>query len=150
MGLGSSRRRAGRAEAEKANRSRGRDAKPWDSRREFARPPKPTVPPSRAGAAGARPGAREVCFRASAGRGPAHRLLFAEKCHETLNEKPRQPRRRGVIAVLAALLMVVLFAMVAFAVDLGYITLVRTQLQAAADSAALAAAGASGQSAPAA
>ncbi len=54
------------------------------------------------------------------------------------------PRRRGVIAVLAAVLMVVVFAMVAFAVDLGYMTLVRTQLQASADSAALAAAGASG------
>lgn len=60
--------------------------------------------------------------------------------------KPRRHGPRGVIAVLAAFLMVALFAMVAFAIDLGYITLVRTQLQAAADSAALAAAGASGLS----
>jgi Mg-chelatase subunit ChlD len=40
--------------------------------------------------------------------------------------------------VLAALLMVVILGLVAFAVDIGYIVLVRTELQAAADSAALA------------
>ncbi|MEN6449672.1 MAG: VWA domain-containing protein [Thermoguttaceae bacterium] len=56
----------------------------------------------------------------------------------------QQRRRRGVMAVLAALLMTVLFAMVAMAIDLGYIALAKTQLQTAADSAALAAAGASG------
>jgi len=48
--------------------------------------------------------------------------------------------RRGVILVLAAVMMVVMLGFVAFAIDLGYITLVRTQLQAGADSAALAAA----------
>ena len=51
--------------------------------------------------------------------------------------------RRGIIAVLAALLFIVMLGMVAFAVDLGYMTMMQTQLQAAADSAALAAAGSS-------
>ncbi len=56
------------------------------------------------------------------------------------NEDGGQRRRRGAVLVLAAALMVVLFAFVAFTVDVGYITLTRTQLQAAADSAALGAA----------
>jgi hypothetical protein len=64
--------------------------------------------------------------------------------------KPTLPkaikRRRGMIAVLSASLFVVLLAMVAFAVDLGYLAMVKTQLQAAADSAALASAAASNQS----
>jgi Putative Flp pilus-assembly TadE/G-like/von Willebrand factor type A domain len=51
--------------------------------------------------------------------------------------------RRGIIAVLSAVLFIVMLAMVAFAVDVGYMDMVRTQLQAAADSAALAAAGSS-------
>jgi Flp pilus assembly protein TadG len=46
--------------------------------------------------------------------------------------------RRGAVVILAALLMVFLIGMVAFAVDLGKIKWVRTELQAAADSAALA------------
>ena len=54
--------------------------------------------------------------------------------------------RRGAIAVLAALMLVLLLGMIAFAIDVGYISMVSTQLQAAADSAALAAAGASSQS----
>ena len=51
--------------------------------------------------------------------------------------------RRGIIAVLAAVLFIVMLGVVAFAVDVGYIAMVKTQLQAAADSAALAAAGSS-------
>ena len=47
--------------------------------------------------------------------------------------------RRGVIVVLAAVLMVVLMAMIAFSVDIGYVAVTKTQLQTAADSAALAA-----------
>ena len=62
------------------------------------------------------------------------------------NQK-RKPNRRGVIAVLAAILLIVMLGMVAFSVDLGYIGVVRTQLQAAADAAALAAAGSSSQGA---
>lgn len=49
--------------------------------------------------------------------------------------------RRGVIAVLAALLLIVMLAMVAFAVDIGYIGMSQSQLQVAADASALAAAG---------
>ena len=56
--------------------------------------------------------------------------------------RPRK-NRRGIIAVLAALLFIVMLGMVAFAVDLGYTAMIQTQLQAAADSAALAAAGSS-------
>ncbi|MCC7086370.1 MAG: VWA domain-containing protein [Pirellulales bacterium] len=48
--------------------------------------------------------------------------------------------RRGATLMLAAFLMIVLMAMVAFGVDCGYMLLVRTQLQVAADSSALAAA----------
>ncbi|MFO0927331.1 MAG: pilus assembly protein TadG-related protein [Gemmataceae bacterium] len=49
--------------------------------------------------------------------------------------------RRGAIAPLAALLLIPLLAMLAFAVDLGWITHTHNQLQAAADAAALAGAG---------
>lgn len=48
-------------------------------------------------------------------------------------------RRLGSVIVLAAVLMVAMFALLALAVDLGYVTLVRTQLQSSADAAALAA-----------
>ena len=48
--------------------------------------------------------------------------------------------RRGAITVLAAILMVVMLGFVAFGVDVGYMLLVKTQLQVAADSAAMAAA----------
>ncbi len=57
-----------------------------------------------------------------------------------MNSKKIRGSRRGVIAVLSAVLLVVLLGMVAFAVDVGYLSLARTQLQTAADSAALAAA----------
>jgi hypothetical protein len=49
--------------------------------------------------------------------------------------------RRGNITVFAAVLSVVILGMVAFAVDCGFITLIRTDLQAAADAGALAGAG---------
>ncbi|MBN1395917.1 MAG: VWA domain-containing protein [Pirellulales bacterium] len=55
-------------------------------------------------------------------------------------------RRRGAVVVLTAVMLVMLLGFVAFAVDVGYIGMVRTQLQSAADSAALAAAGSSGES----
>jgi Flp pilus assembly protein TadG len=47
--------------------------------------------------------------------------------------------RRGAVLVFAALLMVVIFAMAAMAIDVGYMMLMRTQLQVAADAGALAA-----------
>jgi len=46
--------------------------------------------------------------------------------------------RRGAILILTAILMVVIFAFVAFTVDLGYLAVMKTDLQMAADSAALA------------
>jgi len=49
--------------------------------------------------------------------------------------------RRGATLVLIALLMVAMLGMVAFAVDLGYITTVKTELQRTVDSGALAGAG---------
>jgi len=51
----------------------------------------------------------------------------------------KQAPRRGVVAPLTAILMVVMLGMIAFAVDIGYITLSRNQAQDSADSAALAA-----------
>ena len=47
-------------------------------------------------------------------------------------------QRRGAIAPLTALLLIPLLGMVAFAVDLGYLMLVKTELQHTADAAALA------------
>lgn len=58
-----------------------------------------------------------------------------------MTDLPRAARRRlGATLVLAALLMTLLVGMIAFAMDIGYIVLVRSQLQSAADSAAMAAA----------
>jgi Flp pilus assembly protein TadG len=54
--------------------------------------------------------------------------------------RKRQQRRRGNVAVLCAFFMVGLMAMIAFAVDLGYIFVARDQIQRAADASALAAA----------
>jgi hypothetical protein len=48
--------------------------------------------------------------------------------------------RRGTVVMLAALFLTALLALVAFAVDLGYLLVERAQLQRAADSAAMAAA----------
>src|SRR5436190_1069518 len=49
-----------------------------------------------------------------------------------------QARRRGAVVPLFALLVVPLMGMLAFSIDLGYIALVATDLQTAADAAALA------------
>lgn len=51
----------------------------------------------------------------------------------------RTPHRKGVILVLTALLLVLMLAMIAFAVDLGYLNVARTELQRSADAAAIAA-----------
>lgn len=60
-----------------------------------------------------------------------------------MHTEPRTSRRsRGAVLVKVALLLPLLLAMVALAVDMGYIYLVRSELQSAADAAALA--GASG------
>ncbi len=70
------------------------------------------------------------------------RYVYIEKSSEiTVNAYRSFPRhRRGATLMLAVFLMIVMMAMVAFAIDLGYILLVRTQLQTAADSSVLAAA----------
>jgi Flp pilus assembly protein TadG len=52
--------------------------------------------------------------------------------------RPSPPPRTGAILPMVAILMIFLLAMVAFAVDLGYIAVVQKELQNAADSAALA------------
>ena len=51
----------------------------------------------------------------------------------------RRKRRSGSILVLAAVMITVMFGLVAFAVDIGYLGVVRSQLQTSADAAALAA-----------
>ena len=56
--------------------------------------------------------------------------------------KIRRRSRRGAVIVLSAFLMIVLIAMVAFAIDTGYILTVRTEMQNAADAGALAGAAA--------
>ena len=55
-------------------------------------------------------------------------------------------QHRGVILLLSVFLVVVFLGLIAFAVDLGYLMMAKTQLQNAADAAALAAAGSMGQS----
>jgi hypothetical protein len=56
-----------------------------------------------------------------------------------MNNRHRRQPRSGNVLVLAALMMVLMFGMLAFAVDLGYINVIRTQLQKSADAAAMAA-----------
>jgi Flp pilus assembly protein TadG len=51
----------------------------------------------------------------------------------------RPPRRRGVILVLTAFLLVFMLIVIAVAIDIGYLELAKTQLQESADAAALAA-----------
>ena len=56
-----------------------------------------------------------------------------------MNRLPHQePRRRGATVPLFAILLVPLLGMLAFSIDLGWIALVRTDLQTAADAATLA------------
>lgn len=52
-------------------------------------------------------------------------------------DPPHRQRRRGAIAVMAAFVLTLVFGLVAFAVDLGYIAATKTGLQSAADGAAL-------------
>ncbi|HUT09747.1 MAG TPA: pilus assembly protein TadG-related protein [Thermoguttaceae bacterium] len=53
--------------------------------------------------------------------------------------KMKRPPRRGATLILSVFLIFIVAAMVAFAVDIGQVVLMRTQLQVAADSAAMAA-----------
>jgi Flp pilus assembly protein TadG len=54
--------------------------------------------------------------------------------------RPSSPTRRGSIVVLAAVFSVVILAFAAFTVDVGFIAIVKQQMQAAGDGASLAAA----------
>ena len=57
-----------------------------------------------------------------------------------LSSNPLRTGRRGAMLPIVAVLLIPLLALVAFAIDIGYVAMTRTQLQAAADAAALAAA----------
>jgi Flp pilus assembly protein TadG len=57
-----------------------------------------------------------------------------------MNTHYRRQSRSGNVLVLTALMMVFMFGILALAVDLGYLNVVRTQLQKSADAAAMAAA----------
>lgn len=61
--------------------------------------------------------------------------MFSRIRHACLNTQ-----RRGAIALMAAVFLVMIFAFTAFTVDLGYLAIVDQELQAAVDSSALAAA----------
>src|SRR5690606_13093392 len=61
-------------------------------------------------------------------------------CARFSSQRRAASQRQGNILILAAFLMLIMLGMVAFSVDVGYIATVKTELQAAADSAALAAA----------
>ena len=54
----------------------------------------------------------------------------------------RRKQRSGTVLAFTVLLMITLFAFLAFAVDLGYLCVVRTELQRTADVGALGGAGA--------
>ena len=74
--------------------------------------------------------------------GPACRAAGPDSVNHAARRAWRRRRsrrdRRGAIVVLTAILMVALLGLVALVVDLGYLMLAQTQLQDAADSAALA------------
>lgn len=59
--------------------------------------------------------------------------------HRTSVHSPQAEHRRGAVIILTAVLLILLFGLVAFSVDYGYMAIVRGQLQNAADAAALAA-----------
>jgi hypothetical protein len=62
--------------------------------------------------------------------------------YDRVNRRPTPQDRRGSMLTLVAVMMVVIVAVTAFAIDTGYIVCARTQLRSAADSAVLAGAGA--------
>jgi len=66
-------------------------------------------------------------------------LRVGQNCPQVRYRVARRSRH-GAITVLSALLLIIMLAMAAFAIDFGFILAGRTELQRAADSAALAAA----------
>jgi len=65
----------------------------------------------------------------------------AIRARETRLKRTGARSRRGAVVVLAAILMVVMVAVLAFSIDLGYIATARTEIHRAVDAAALAGAG---------
>jgi Flp pilus assembly protein TadG len=65
--------------------------------------------------------------------------MFRTQLMQLLRNRRSSPPRRGVVAVLAAVFLVVLFGFVAFAVDTGVIHMTQTKMQNAVDAASLAA-----------
>jgi len=57
-----------------------------------------------------------------------------------MSSQRKRTRRKGNVLVLAVVLMAAMFAFLAFAVDVGYLSVVRSELQRTADAAAIAAA----------
>ena len=68
-------------------------------------------------------------------------ISFRESHRCSRTGKPCLRNRKGAVAVLAAIFMIVMLAMVAFIVDIGYLASAKTEMQRTADAAALAAAG---------
>ena len=66
-------------------------------------------------------------------------LIRSTFCQKSDGRRPEDKSRRGAVIVLTAFLMIAMLAMVAFALDIGYILVAKTELQQAADSAAMAA-----------
>ncbi|HEY1598984.1 MAG TPA: VWA domain-containing protein [Pirellulales bacterium] len=69
-------------------------------------------------------------------------MRLLERIASGRSQASNRSRRKGAIAVLAAIFMVVMLGMVAFSVDVGYIANTQAELQRACDASALAAAGA--------
>lgn len=67
-----------------------------------------------------------------------HVSTFRKQASNPTTRRQSCESRRGSILVLSAIVLVIIFAMVAFSVDMGYASLTKTQLQIAADGAALA------------
>jgi Flp pilus assembly protein TadG len=172
MGIGSVPRTAERADPPGGKPSASSGRKAVGLPQGPARLPKATVLPRRIVSNGTRLVARVVCFSGKPVRRKPVRQLRRHPCgmrrHNcradptgrsylsvprfTRNIMKRSNRkswknRRGIIAVLSAVMFIIMLALVAFAVDVGYMGMVKTQLQTAADAAALAAAGCSNMSA---
>jgi hypothetical protein len=81
-----------------------------------------------------------LIFSGSADRGQFEEQIMRNKTCPLPGD--RRGQRRGLVIMFAAALSIVVFGMVAFAVDLGYVLLARTKLQLAADSGVLAGIGA--------
>jgi len=75
-------------------------------------------------------------------RAAKQRSLNPDPHRHGSQRRPRWQVRRGAIVVFAAILMIMMMAMLAFSVDVGYMYTMESQLQRSVDAAALAGAGA--------